>query len=364
MFTKMALELVLLLICSVAVVSSTSNDNLRAVVQIFRHGQRTPNSFYSSDPYSNLTFYWGGLNYGQLTSEGKRQHYALGQFTRSRYSGWLPTAYSDNDIYVQTTDVDRTHMSAQANLFGLYPAKGAQVWNKGTTWQPIPIHPSDPRIIYMGVSSCSALNTLLANVMNEEDLVTFNSTYSSMYTYLSNYTRSNINSLFGAYSVYDTLLIEDDVGLPLPSWTSAVYPEPLATITAKVFSTFTYTTQLKRFVTGVFLYNLVEHFEAIVAGTSSSAKYQMYSAHDANIFGILDSVGNTPTQPVVFATSLWFELRTVGYDNVVNLWMRSGTNFTQLSIAGCALNCPLSTMKTLLNDILLDIDTFDAECAS
>jgi len=361
--TKMAFR-VILLICIVAVVSGTSNNNLKAVVQIFRHGQRTPTSFYPSDPYGNLTTYFGGLNFGQLTNEGKRQHYALGQFTRRRYSDWLPTTYSDNDIYVQTTDVDRTHMSAQANLFGLYPAKGTQVWNRGTTWQPIPIHPSDPRIVYTGVSSCSALNRLLPNVINEEEFVTLDTTYASMYAYLSSHTGSNITSFFGAASVYDTLIIEDNLGFPLPSWTSAVYPEPLATITARAFSMFSYTTQLKRFLTGVFLNNVLEHFEGITAGTSSSAKYQMYSAHDTNVFAILDSVGNTRTKPVVFATSLWFELRTVNFVDVVNLWMRSGTDFTQLSIAGCALDCPLSTVRTLLSDILLDLDTFDAECAS
>lgn len=31
-------------------------------------------------------------------------------------------------------------MSAEANLAGLYPPKGQQVFNPNITWQPIPVH--------------------------------------------------------------------------------------------------------------------------------------------------------------------------------------------------------------------------------
>lgn len=32
-------------------------------------------------------------------------------------------------------------MSAQANLAGLFPPTGDQVWNPDIRWQPIPVHP-------------------------------------------------------------------------------------------------------------------------------------------------------------------------------------------------------------------------------
>lgn len=52
----------------------------------------------------------------------------------------LPEAYSPQDIYVRSTDVDRTLMSAASNLAGLYPPEGDQKWNRNIDWQPIPIH--------------------------------------------------------------------------------------------------------------------------------------------------------------------------------------------------------------------------------
>jgi hypothetical protein len=75
-----------------------------------------------------------------LQQIGKYQHYELGQWLRQRYSEFLPEAYSREDIYVRSTDVDRTLMSAASNLAGLYPPEGDQKWNENLDWQPIPIH--------------------------------------------------------------------------------------------------------------------------------------------------------------------------------------------------------------------------------
>lgn len=41
-------------------------------------------------------------------------------------------------VYVRSTDVDRTIMTAQSLLTGLYPSNFSD-WELGT-WQPIPVH--------------------------------------------------------------------------------------------------------------------------------------------------------------------------------------------------------------------------------
>lgn len=43
-------------------------------------------------------------------------------------------------VFIRSTDFDRTLMSAEANLAGLYPPAGRQMFNPNLTWQPIPVH--------------------------------------------------------------------------------------------------------------------------------------------------------------------------------------------------------------------------------
>ncbi|XP_067883590.1 lysosomal acid phosphatase-like, partial [Heterodontus francisci] len=92
---------------------------------------------YPTDPYTEKDWPQG---FGQLTQVGMRQHYELGQYLRRRYKDFLNSSYDRHQIYVRSTDVDRTLMSAESDLAGLYPPHGHQIFNPDVNWQPIPVH--------------------------------------------------------------------------------------------------------------------------------------------------------------------------------------------------------------------------------
>jgi hypothetical protein len=77
-------------------------------------------------------------SYGQLTSIGIEQQHRLGAFIRERYQTLLTPSYTASEISVRSTDVDRTLMSAQSNLVGLYPVLIHT--NNSVPIQPVPIH--------------------------------------------------------------------------------------------------------------------------------------------------------------------------------------------------------------------------------
>lgn len=53
---------------------------------------------------------------------------------------------SPEDIYVRSTDSDRTLMSAQCKLAGFCsPVSGLEIWKSGFNWQPFPIHTVQPK---------------------------------------------------------------------------------------------------------------------------------------------------------------------------------------------------------------------------
>ena len=74
-----------------------------------------------------------------MTKEGKMQAFNLGKFLRRRYNKLLGEKYSPNKIYIRSTDVDRTIMSAQAALSGLFMPTKDEIWNDEILWQPIPV---------------------------------------------------------------------------------------------------------------------------------------------------------------------------------------------------------------------------------
>lgn len=68
------------------------------------------------------------------------QEYELGQYIRKEYASFLDDIYTEDLIEVISTNTERTKMSAQLVLAGLFPPVGQQVWNPELMWQPIPIY--------------------------------------------------------------------------------------------------------------------------------------------------------------------------------------------------------------------------------
>ena len=92
---------------------ATTRAELKFIVEIYRHGARGSHTPYYDGPSQNQ----------QLTPTGMRQHYILGQKLRQEYiheKGLLNETYNYTEIFVRSTDVDRTLTSAYSQLYGLF----------------------------------------------------------------------------------------------------------------------------------------------------------------------------------------------------------------------------------------------------
>ena len=90
------------------------------VVEISRHGARSPTKLYDFAVRPEEDF----KNISQLTLFGRKQHYQLGLYIRQRYIeelAFLSPEYDERQVYVQTTYLNRTYLSALYQLMGMYP---------------------------------------------------------------------------------------------------------------------------------------------------------------------------------------------------------------------------------------------------
>ena len=98
------------------VVGVVAEDQLAFVFEVVRHGAR--NTF--------LEGYTEGFPVapGMLTPEGMRQRYLLGRYAREKYainSTLLSPEFIEGEVYIQSTDSERTMQSGYSELMGIYP---------------------------------------------------------------------------------------------------------------------------------------------------------------------------------------------------------------------------------------------------
>lgn len=139
--------------------------------------------------------------------------------------------YSKDEVYVRSTDVDRTLMSALSNLAGLYPPINDDVWDENIPWQPIPVHtiPEKSDYVYLliyklflfffyycicyfqvlaGKKPCPAYDYALNKLKKSEEFKEFDRQNKDLYDYLTKYTGMTVNSMQNIQYIYSCLHIE------------------------------------------------------------------------------------------------------------------------------------------------------------
>ena len=92
---------------------TSSEDNLYFVVTTYRHGARYP--------FVNVDFFGNGIRHkGALTNYGAYQHLEIGKKYRERYSNFLDMNFNPKEMYIRSSDVERTVISTMKELEGLF----------------------------------------------------------------------------------------------------------------------------------------------------------------------------------------------------------------------------------------------------
>ncbi|XP_059519943.1 prostatic acid phosphatase isoform X8 [Myotis daubentonii] len=184
---------------------------LKFVTLVFRHGDRSPIETFPNDPIKEASWPQG---FGQLTQLGMEQHYELGEYIRKRYGKFLNESYKHQQVYVRSTDIDRTLMSAMTNLAALFPPEGISLWNPNLPWQPIPVHTVplvEDRLLFLPFKNCPRFQELESETLKSEEFQKRLQPFKDFMETLPKLSGYHGKDLFGIWSkVYDPLFCEHD----------------------------------------------------------------------------------------------------------------------------------------------------------
>uniref|UniRef100_A0A8C5L141 Lysosomal acid phosphatase n=1 Tax=Jaculus jaculus TaxID=51337 RepID=A0A8C5L141_JACJA len=342
---------------SLMVMPSIQARRLRFVTLLYRHGDRSPMKTYPKDPYQEEHWPQG---FGQLTKEGMLQHWELGQALRQRYEGFLNTSYHRQEIYVRSTDFDRTLMSAEANLAGLFPPSEMQHFNPNISWQPIPVHTVpvfEDRLLKFPLGPCPRYEQLQNETRQTpeyQNRTVQNAQFLEMVANETGLTDLNLESI---WNVYDTLFCEQAHGLFLPPWASPQTMQRLSQLKdfgLRFLFGIHEQVEKSRLQGGVLLAQIRKNL-TLMATTSQLPKLLVYSAHDTTLGALQMALNVYNGKQAPYASCHIFELFREDNGNFsveMYFWNESKKDPWPLILPGCPHRCPLQDFIHLTEPVI------------
>lgn len=297
-------------------------------VAVTRHGARSPIDFMEWDHAEN----WPNGE-GQLTAEGLRQEYLIGQYLNDRYitkNQLLSPKYDESEIIFYSSNAPRTIQSASATAYGLYPTnrnteskkKFLPPLNITTSLHKnniysidisefIQIHTSyqiiDP--ILRPDKTCQEYISHIERMRNSQTMKKIFHKYPEVVEGIKKYFKVDDRKAFDLFlKVHDSVLSNEFMGFKVPDEFDSKWMEraEVAHVEMKYFKLYE-PDYVARFVGSKFLNELAKLFSQVVDGNEKS-KGVVYSAHDTTIMNILSSLRYKVDKLPGFGSLLLFEL--------------------------------------------------------
>ncbi|XP_069068019.1 lysosomal acid phosphatase-like isoform X2 [Pleurodeles waltl] len=293
------------------------------------------------------------------------QHYKLGQYLKKRYQGFLNATYNRDEIYVRSTDYDRTLMSAEANLAGMYPPTGEQIWNDTIPWQPIPVHTvplSEDQLLRFPLENCDCFEKLRNGTVNSSQFQKLIEPYKVFLKDIFNDTGYSEDMLINEgklWFVYDTLLCEEIHNLALPMWATPNYRAKLLNISQilvkALFGLYKHE-EKSRLQGGVLVDAILKNFTDF-SKKPTKRKMIIYSAHDTTLLALQIALNVSNDQLPPYAACHIFELHQEDDGNhSIDMFYHNhtGADPHALLLPDCGTPCTLQRFSDLVTPIIAE----------
>nr|CAD2192874.1 unnamed protein product [Meloidogyne enterolobii] len=345
----------------------SEEDKLLLVHTIWRHGDRAPITTYPTDPNGESRWPFG---FGELTELGMRQQYSLGHLLRKRYildNKFISERYTPKEIYIRSTDVNRTLASAQANLAGMFPVgvPGIDIpdlpkkWP--SRWTPIPIHTVPIYTDNIGNldAFCPRAEQLFTKIRTSPAYLNVKKENEKFFEYINEKTKMNF-TLESIGLLDDVIYIENLYNMTQPEWLTKEIQQHIYNLTFIAFDFYfgieqqIYSPEMIRLRGGNLLGDVVKRIklklECLNKNDSkcswiSNLKYFAYSAHDTTVAGFLCTLGDEesvagtalPHYTASISIELW---QTKNYGPAIKILYHPAFHKKYYPITGLTKGCP------------------------
>ncbi len=344
------LRILLISLISLALISNTYADSqLIFAIDVIRHGDRTPIKEIPNDKHV-----WSeGM--GELTARGMQQEFSLGQGFRSMYIErykLLPKSYSASTMYVRSTDYNRTLMSAEAVLMGLYPlGTGPQINNSPalpSQYQPIPIHTvaqkEDPLFEDRthGPGFESRVIEYVINTPNWQNKVNLYQDKLNKWGLISG---MSLKGLYPVSGLGDTLYIRSLYNIPLPKGMSENDSKEILALADWIHVNVFQPYEVGSYASSALLKEINNYLSTAAKG-ENQLKYVLFSAHDSTILGLMSGLKSPLAKSPPYASDVKFLLFKETNKNI--LFVNIIYNGTIVNIPECKQQpCTLTEFSNL-----------------
>lgn len=340
-------------------------ENQRKLVMlnaVYRHGDRSPTHIYPNDPYQEDVWPQG---MGMLTQKGMRGEYVLGKFFEKRYVEdykLLNATYIHREIYIRSTDIERTLMSAQTQLNGLYPPKGHQIWRDNLDWQPIGIHVvplKEDYLLAVFDYPCPRYFKLNAAGKTEPGYIKMTLQYKDLLAYVSENSGKQID-VSTMFKIRDPLICEKSHNMTLPDWVlNGTTYEDIGKVSDYGMGWNFNTREKARLTGGALVGRMIENMKLFSSPQKRSEtqepvrKVYLYSAHDTTLSAFMSALGVFNGISPDYSSAVMVELFQSGGGLEVRVMYRFGQNEPHaLILPECEEFCPLDKFIRLTHDVI------------
>eukprot|EP01089_Gocevia_fonbrunei_P015486 TRINITY_DN4541_c0_g1_i2.p1 TRINITY_DN4541_c0_g1~~TRINITY_DN4541_c0_g1_i2.p1 ORF type:complete len:365 (+),score=50.09 TRINITY_DN4541_c0_g1_i2:274-1368(+) len=280
-----------------------------------------------------------------------KQHYDLGQRFKARYTqmGLITDTFHHHEVFARSTPKERTLMSAQSFMHGLFPPGSGHPEALPGGIQPVPIHSvhrESDHVLYAH-KNCPKVKYLVKEFRKGEEWREMSEKTTEL--------RANIAKVFGLETVQLKELTSINTIIQQEVRHEKLLHEGLTPeLIQQVKDVYHWLAKNKfpnrdigRLAGGhlpLAIHNLFqEHIE-----TKRRPKFTLFSAHDGTILGLLAALGVTDFNPPEYATYWLFEL--LKNTETGEYFVHIVFNDKPMILPGCEEMCPFENFTAHIED--------------